>query len=363
LYLTIIFKLRRARVLVERQSDGVWIQKIRELVDDACEQFEELQENVKSVKLKFKMPKPCESPFGLAFVDGGQNFVVLTGGSIYFVRAAGAYFKSPDKPNWVSQVDTGFTSLTRNVDKFVAIERDILEIQTAIELLENKPEIVVLDNSLSSYAGISVPHSLIYRFRDPRPDTSPEFQYFARFVTFMKRFDLLIKECLSSKILLVGAAKDSRSRGYAKELGLGENVMDVTAVSLLANGQTGFTPIHDSKYNRIGRIEDYFEKHKILREDRDKIMTSFCILTPNANPFKIDFLRLQKDRFEEIQSRIVSLHDGAGYLLPSHIVHNHAAIPSELSGGLERLVLKKTAEQNMKTAEHILGAQRRSRFG
>jgi len=318
---------------------------------------------VKDVRLEFKMPKAWESSFGLAFVDGGSTYVDFTGGSIYFVRAAGAFFKSPDKPIWESEVSTGFTTLSRNVDRFVGIERDILEIQTAINLLQYKPDIVVLDNSLASYAGMGIPHSILHRFKDPRPDNSPEFKYFTRFVTLMKRFDLLIKECLLNDILLVGAAKDPRSRGYAKKLQLGDSVMDVAAVSLIADGRTGFTPEFESQYIRVDRIEEYFKKKGILVEGRGDIVASFCILAPRANPFKVDYLKLQRDRMDEIQRRIVSLHDGSGYLLPSHIVHDHAAIPTILAEGLEYLVLKRTAERDMKTARTILGAQRRSRFG
>ncbi len=349
--------------LAEEGLADKWIDKISQLVLDACDQFDELQRNVKNVRLQFKMPAKHHSSFSFAFVDGGSGYVDLAGGSIYFIRAAGAFFKNPDKPIWESDVGAGFTILSRNVDRFVGIERDILEIQTAIELLQYKPDMIVMDNSLASYAGMGVPYSILHRFQDPRPDGSPEFQYFNRFVTLMKRFDALITECLLNDILLVGITKDPRSRGYAKNLQLGNSVMDITAVSLIADGQVGFTPEFDSQYIRIDRIEEYLKKHKILTDNRGDFMTCFCILSPKANPFKIDYLKSQKNQAREIREMIVSLHDGSGYLLPSHIVHDHATISSELAEGLTQLVLKRTAERNMRTAETILRAQRRSRFG
>jgi len=347
------------------ESEGdYWLKTLKALARDSVLRFEALQREVRDIQIEFDPLTPGEVGVPFVFVDGGSTLVDLLGGSMYFVRAAGACFHSPAAPIWRVSTDAGLTTLPRDADRYVSIARDTLEIHSALGLLDHDPGFVVLDNSLASYATTGIPYSVIEYFTPKGTcDSTPEFEYFEAFVAFMRTFDSLIRECMKRDIILVGAAKDPRSRSLAGELGVSAGLMDRTIVALAANGKTGFTKPMAASYLKVPRVTDYFDRNGILTDGRGDFQTLYGILAPRAPVFRIDYLSAQKNKLREIKQFVTSLHDGRGYMLPSHIVHDRARIPGELSEPLFRMVKAEVAKEDMATAETVFGDLRRARFG
>ena len=347
----------------ELEDEEHWLEQVRGFVDNILQEAAERQEQLSQLSLELTPVNPLQRKVSSVWVDGGSTFLDVNGGSVYLVRAAAGYFRPNQPVVWYVLTSSGFTTLPRQVDRFVSIQRDILEIECAMELLGHNPDFVVLDNSLASYATQGVPHSILEYFTFPTADDSPEHEYFDAFVRFMRRFDVLIQQCQIRDIPLIGAAKDPRSRIFARSLGLTSGMNDSSAIAMLAGSRTGFTNVLEAKYLEIPRVKQYFEQQSILTEGRGEFLTTFGILKPNARIFRLDFLRSQQDMRETIQRFIVSMHDGNGYVLPSHVVHNKATIPDKLSDSLLHLIMSKIAKENMSVARAVFGSQRRSRFG
>ncbi|MFW9890487.1 MAG: DNA double-strand break repair nuclease NurA, partial [Candidatus Thorarchaeota archaeon] len=322
----------------EPDLDEHWLGRIRSFVGDALEEYEAQQGKLKGITLELEQSKPLDEPVTSAWVDGGSAHFDLSGGSLYIVRAAAGVFR-PDAPiEWFSKTNVGFTTLPRDVDRFVGIQRDTLEIECILEALSGRPEFAVLDNGLASYATMGVPHSTLRYFTSAAPDDSPEYEYFEAFVKFMRRFDVLIQQCQVLNTGLIGATKDPRSRAYARSLGLGHRMIDASAIAMLARGQTGFTKPLKATYLEVPRVKNYLHDHSILTNGRGEFMRMFTILKPNSRVFRLDYLATQRKMMNRIRGFALSMHDGNGYLMPSHVVHNKAAIPLQLSDSLLTLV-------------------------
>ncbi len=347
-------------------NDGLephWIEHIREFSDKILHEMRRFKDQIKGIDIELSESTALDSDTKSLWVDGGSAFTDLIGGSLYVVKAAAGLFE-PDQPvKWYEKTDVGFTSLPRNVDRLVGLKRNILEIECILELLNHKPDFVILDNGLASYATMGVPHSTLQYFSKPVPDDSPQYEYFQSFMQFMKRYDILIQQCQVLDIPLIGAAKDPRSRVLSRKFNLGKRFTDTTLVSLLAGERVGFTSPIDASYLEIPRVKQYLLENDILTEGRGKFRTMYGILKPRAPVFRLDYLEDQEKHLESIRRFMVSMHDGNGYLLPSHIVHNKATIPKKLANSLEHLIVSSIAKKDMPSAQFIFGSQRRSRFG
>ncbi len=347
----------------DEEVDEHWLTKVRNFSENVIHEMRDTQNQLRGVDLELDFPPPSDDKITSAWVDGGSAYLDLVGGSLYVIRAAAGLFRPNESIKWYERMDAGFTSLPRNVDRFVGIERDILEIECILELLNNNPEFAVLDNGLASYATQGVPHSSLYYFTHPQPDDSPHYEYFRSYMRFLQRFDILIQQCQTLEVPLIGAAKDPRSRLLSREYNFPRKLNDSATLALYAGGRTGFTPVMDAKYLEIPRVKQFLESKSILIDGRADFQTMFGIMKPHGRVFRLDTLRSQENRLDEVKGFAVSMHDGNGYLLPSHIVHNRAMIPDALSESLARLIMSSIAKEDMNTAKFVFGAQRRSMFG
>lgn len=347
----------------EEQVTDHWLQQIRKFSQNALEKMRESQQQLDDVDLEVKQVEPRSDDVPSAWVDGGSGFMNLVGGSLYVVRAAAALFQPGEPPKWHESMDTGFTTLSRNVDRLVGLKRDTLEIECILELLDDNPRFAVLDNGLASYATMGVPYSIMRYFREPEPDKNPNYEFFKAYHDFMRRFDTLIRECQTLDIKLIGAAKDTRTRLLSKQLGIETDFNDSSTIAMLAGDRTGFTPPVEARYLEVPRVKAHLQSESILTDGRGDFLTMFGILKPHGRVFRLDYLKSQEDYTEEIQRFITSMHDGNGYLLPSHIVHNKALIPKSLQESLMELMISSIAKEDMRAARFVFNEQRRARFG
>jgi len=347
----------------EEQVTEHWLQQIRKFSQDALEKMRESQQQLEDIDLEITEVEPRPDGVPSAWVDGGSGFLNLVGGSLYVVRAAAAIFRPNESPQWYENMDAGFTTLSRNVDRFVGLKRDALEMECILELLSDKPDFAVLDNGLASYATMGVPYSIMRYFSEPEPEKNPNYEFFKAYSDFMKRFDTLIRECQTLDVQLIGAAKDTRTRLLSKRLGIETDFNDSSTIAMLAGNRTGFTPPVEARYLEVSRVKHYLQSESILTDGRGDFLTMFGILKPRSRVFRLDYLKGQEEYTEEIQRFITSMHDGNGYLLPSHIVHNKARIPKSLSDSLVELMISSIAKEDMQAARFVFSEQRRARFG
>ncbi|MBD3404667.1 MAG: hypothetical protein GF411_00860 [Candidatus Lokiarchaeota archaeon] len=348
---------------IEDKSEH-WLSTLRNFSSVILEEIRSKGDKLQSIKFSLSDSSPLDKDVTSLWVDGGNAHFDFVGGSWFIVKAAAGFFSSGEKIKWHEKTSTGFTTLPRNIDRFVGIHRDILEVECVLELIEKKPDFIVLDNSLTTYANMGVPHSLLKFFESGEPiEESSEYDFFRAFIDFKKRFNALIQQCKILDIPLIGAAKDPKSRLLARKWGLGKNFIDSSAISLLAKGNTGFTEAMEAKYLRISRVEKYLEKRSLLTGDRGRFQSIFGILQPYSRVFRVDFPEFQQSKLYDIRKFLVAMHDGNGYLLPSHVVHNRATIPDRLSDGLSQLVMSSVAKEDMEIATFLFGPQRRSKFG
>jgi hypothetical protein len=345
------------------EDNSLWLKQVREFVDDAVQQIDRYKDRLQGKILELDACEQLEESTVSAWVDGGSIHFNLVGGSLYIVRAAGALFRKEKSPIWFENMKVGFTTLPRDVDRFVGIQRNILELECILELLSNKPEFAILDNGLASYATMGVPYSVLRFFSGSDTDDSPECEYFHAFLKFMKRFDLLIQECQLQDILLIGAAKDPRSRVFVRDQNLGSTLIDSSTIGMLAGNLTGFTKPIDAPYLEVERVKHYLESISVLVDGRSEFMTTYGILKPRARVFRLDFLKNQSTKVDRIKRFATTMHDNNGYLMPSHIVHNKATIHLELAEALSALVVSEVAKKDFDAARFVFGTQRRSRFG
>ncbi|TXT55424.1 MAG: hypothetical protein BAJATHORv1_40337 [Candidatus Thorarchaeota archaeon] len=347
----------------ENESEH-WLSILRNFSNVILGEIRSKGEKLREINLSISDSIPLDKEVTSIWVDGGNANFDCVGGSWFIVKAAAGYFSSGEKIKWHEKTRTGFTTLPRNIDRFVGIHRDILEIECVLELIENEPDFIVLDNSLTTYANMGVPHSLLKFFESGEPmEESSEYDFFRSFVDFKKRFNALIQQCKILDIPLIGAAKDPKSRLLARKWNLGKNFIDSSAISMLAKGKTGFTEAMEAKYLRIPRVEKYLEKRSLLTGERGRFQSIFGILQPNGRVFRVDFPEFQKSKLQDIRKFLVAMHDGNGYLIPSHIVHNRATMPDRLSDGLSKLVMSSVAKEDMEIAKFLFSKQRRSKFG
>jgi hypothetical protein len=344
-------------------SDEHWLSRLRDFVNKAVKETKGHQTSLDGHRITLEEFEPLETIPQSVWVDGGSGYIDLVGGSVYVVRAAAGLFTPEEEIVWEQDMRVGFTTLARNVDRLVGIQRDILEIETAIKLLHKGAEFAVLDNSLASYASMHVPYSILRYFTTDQADESPEYEYFHAYIKFKRRFDLLIKECLKQDVKLAGAAKDPKSRSFGRQLRLPPRFNDSTTIGLLAGDKVGFTKPLQTKYLEVERVKQFLEAMSVLIDGRGNFCSSFGILKSRARVFRLDYLDGQKENEELLKRFITSMHDGNGYLMPSHVVHKKATVTKKLMDSLSTLILTRIAKQDMAAATHVFGTQRRSRFG
>ena len=347
----------------ELEPEEHWLSRLRSFADKAVAEVAVHQQSLQGHTLGLEEFEPLDKIPASVWVDGGSGFIDLVGGSVYIVKAAAGLFVPEEPIVWQTDMRAGFTTLARNVDRYVGIQRDILEVETALELVHREAEYVVVDNSLASYATMGVPYGILRHFMMDRADESPEYEYFQAFVKFKKRFDLLIRECQNQGVMLAGAAKDPKSRTYVRELGLPPKFNDSSTIAMLVGGNVGFTKPLKTHYLVVERVKKFLEAMSILVDGRGNFFTTFGVLKPRARVFRLDYLDGQKDGAEMLKRFIISVHDGNGYMLPSHVVHKKATVTQELMDSLSKLIMTRIAKQNMLAATHVFGTQRRSRFG
>lgn len=324
---------QKKRKLADKLRSGSLLSEIAEARKEVAESGTSVIKSVTPDSLKDK---------AIAGVDGGLQSRQLQGVDIILTRAVGALFEFnngslhhcsylPEK-NPQPRADLGYRPLRRSE---LSVKRSLLrlksEISVAISILDEKPDLLLLDGSL-------FPQS-----RD-RPQSGSEIEtLYQKVIELYERF---YRKAGEKEVLVAGAVEDSRSSRFVKLLKeesdidqkLIDHYRDTDFLStLLRQGERTFAINYTQEQNQ----------HPVLRQlDYTGDMYSFY-LKPVANdqPLRIDF-RAQKPR--QLVDKLASL------ILPLSTFNANYAIPSVIIEADQRA---KIGEKDLESYEKMLKAR------
>ncbi|MEX2720166.1 MAG: DNA double-strand break repair nuclease NurA [Candidatus Wukongarchaeota archaeon] len=308
------------------------ISKGEEIAEEVIKQMKKAKEIVQEIKGN-ELPSSNKdfslNELEVGAVDGGMGKVELTATTIILIKSFGGIFNQNSTPKWIKRAHIEAITLSRNIDNYVRLLREILEIETAIELAKKNIDYLLLDGSLATLAERGIPWAFLAPLqRKGEIDlTENKKKFIIPYKRFIKSLDRLFKTCESRNTLLIGVSKDSRAK-YLKINDEIPSFTDSALVSLALKDKTGFIGPIKVSIKRDPGITDLLRNEKVLL-NRDKFFTFYVKLKPHAKPFRFDLLPNSEQRTEDALKLFLALEDGHGFILPPHFVHNQATVSQE----------------------------------
>ncbi|MHA1144556.1 MAG: DNA double-strand break repair nuclease NurA [Candidatus Helarchaeota archaeon] len=338
------------------------MEKAKKEAKKIIENYTKFLENVKNMKFEYN-PIECEEKFRkIAALDGGEGLENLFASSIIVTRAGGAVFEPSKRIQPVKLYDMFISSLTADVDKFSNLLRDIAEFKLADQLLDYKPEILIMDGSLVGYYNRGLPLQVLGYLNVPT-DEKPILEYIEQYKNYAKLFDKILKRCRKENIIIMGVSKDSRVRYLVNKYKLDKTLTDYGLIQLKMK-KSGYTPPIQATPRKMGMIrrdaiQEFFLKEGLFEEDLAEFQISYFKLKDRTRPVRVDFPTWQEDRFDEIVSVMKTYHDDQGFLLTAHLVHNWAVMNDEIKTNVINVIKSEILESDPMIYEAIFSDQRR----
>lgn len=331
----------------------------------ARKSLKDIVKTIKSLDVNF-YPLPKEGKARrIAALDGGGYSEDFIGITVMPARAAGAIFEQGKDPIWFEENDVEILTMEDDSRNYGALFRDLLEVKVALQLMEQKPEILFLDGSITNFAYKGIPHSLKYSLDDT--SKIEEGSYIDKFLSLYQEFIQsaykLITKCIEKEVILVGVSKDSRADILGKHLFAQRKKLpfnDVTLVNVIANGRAGFTkpieftPTISDLRKKIWKASEVFQEKKI-----QSFYLSYFILKEGGLPIRIDSLIPQKEFLKDIQKALVTYHDGSGFITPAYITHNRAHMKQDLGQRIINYIAEEVFEESPEIYRSFFTKRRR----
>ncbi|NHJ46236.1 MAG: DNA double-strand break repair nuclease NurA [Asgard group archaeon] len=335
-------------------------------IDAAQNKFKKLLKEIKDVDLPFFDLPSGIKPKRIAALDGGGFSKDLVGVTIVPSKAAGAIFEQGKDPVWFEKSDIEILTIEEDPKNFGALLRDLLEVEVAQELANEKPDILFLDGSITNFAYKGFPQNLRYYLEvEKEIDMSfPGYRFYELFLKFIRSAYKLITYCIENDVLLIGVSKDSRANILVKHFFKGKKptpaLSDTTFVQIKTKGKTGFTkPIEFTPDIREVRKNIWRSAEVFQEEQLRSFYLSYFILNEGSQPIRIDSLLPQRNRLKEIHEALVTYHDGYGFITPAYLTHKRAHMDSDFGNRLINLVIEKVFEDSPEIYRAFLASQRR----
>lgn len=332
----------------------------------AKKQLAEFVEKVKEKDFPFHQLPTDTNPRKIAALDGGGYSRDLIGITIMPARAAGAVFEKDKEPIWFEENDVEILTLEEDPKNYGALFRDHLEVKIALKLLDEEPEILFLDGSITGFAYKGIPQSIRYSLMDEKEidEGSVGFKFYNLFMEYIQASYKLITQCIEKDILLVGVSKDSRANILMKEI-FGKvkdipPISDTSLVNVISNGKTGFTkPIPFSPQIRDLRKKIWKAAQVFQEEELQSFYLTYLVLKERAQPIRVDTLLPQQKRLKEVINSMVTYHDGNGFFLPAYITHKHAHMTTDLGERIINYVSEEIFEEDPELFQSFFWPKRR----
>jgi len=343
--------------LVENEFD--FIIKAREEARKIVENYKAYLDEAIHVEIPFLELKGVKSIRRVAALDGGERLKNLVASSVVIVRGGGGIFEKDEKIRKKILHDIFITSMIQDVERFTKLFRDILEFKIALNLLEESPEILVMDGSLVGYVTHGLPNEVAGHLEDKAISEKPIQEYVEKYKEYLKLYDKLLKTCKKKEILLIGASKDSRVHYLINRYKLNPVLTDYALLKLKMKKPSVTEPMIAIYKWQNETIHDFALKNNYLANDLASFRICYFKLKHNSIPIRVDFPEWQRGRFQEIMEFMETYHDEKGFLMTAHLVHNWAVMKETIVNSTVNAIREEVLKLDPSIYDAIFTPQRR----
>ncbi|MHA1279073.1 MAG: DNA double-strand break repair nuclease NurA [Candidatus Helarchaeota archaeon] len=341
------------------ENEFDFILKAREEARKVVENYKKYLDEAKEIDISFIDLKAKKAPRKIAALDGGERLKTLVASSVIVVRAGGGIFEQDKKIRKKIMHDLYITSMIQDVERFSNLIRDILEFKISLKLLEEEPEVLIMDGSLVGYFTKGLPNRVTGNLNKKSLEPGPINEYVEAYKLYMKTYDKLLKSCRKRKVLLLGVSKDSRVHYIVNKYGLNPILTDYSLLKVKMRRPCATNPfIVDIKWQNE-TVMEYLREKNYLQSDLASFYISYFKLKPGTLPIRVDFPEWQKDRFDEIMAVMETYHDQKGFLMTAHLVHNWAVMRESIVTGTVNAIKEEVLKIDPVIYDAIFTPQRR----
>ncbi|MHA1831289.1 MAG: hypothetical protein ACTSWR_07155, partial [Candidatus Helarchaeota archaeon] len=106
-------------------------------------------------------------------------------------------------------------------------------------------------------------------------------------------------------------------------------------------------------------VAKFLENNKICEADLTDFKLIYVKLEKFSDPIRVDFTSWQESRLDEIISFLETYHDGNGFILTAHLVHNWAVLKDAIKINIIDMIKKEILESDVDIYNSIFTPQRR----
>lgn len=341
---------------VENEFD--FILKAREEARKIVEYYKAYLDDAMNVEIPFMELKGVKKIRKIAALDGGERLKNLVASSVIIVRGGGGVFEKNEKIIKRVMHDIFITSRIQDLERFSNLIRDILEFKIALILLEDDPEVLVMDGSLVGYVTHGLPNEVAGHLTKPSSE-KPIQEYVEKYVEYLTLYNKLLKTCKEKKVLLLGVSKDSRAQYLVDEFHLNRVLTDYALLKLKMKKPCVTEPIVAGYKLQNETIQDFALKNDYLAEDLASFYICYFKLKHNSIPIRVDFPVWNHGRFQEIMQFMETYHDEKGFLMTAHLVHNWAVMKETIVNSAVNAIREEVLKLDPYIYDAIFVPQRR----
>ena len=341
------------------ESEFDFIIKARQEARKVVDYYKTYLEDAGKVDIPFIELESKKELRKIAALDGGERKKSLIASSVIVVRAGGGIFEKDKKIRKKVMHDIFITSIYQDIDRFANLIRDILEFRISLELLEEDPEVLIMDGSLVGYVTRGVPNNVIGHLHDRTIRQKAIQEYVEAYKEYLRLFDRLLKTCYKKKILLMGVSKDSHVHYLINEYHLNTAITDYALLQLKMRRPCATEPMEVMYSFHSQPIQEFVDEKNYLQPDIASFYISYFKLKKNSIPIRVDFPKWQRGRFKEVMSIMETYHDQKGFLLTAHLVHNWAVMKESILTSAVNAIREEVLKLEPSIYNAIFAPQRR----
>lgn len=341
------------------ENEFDFIIKARKQARKLVENYQIYIENAKKINVPFIELENNIKYRKIAALDGGERLKNLIASSIIVVRGGGGIFEKDRKIKKYVMHDLFVTAMIRDLERFSHLIRDIVEFKISLKLLEEEPEVLIMDGSLVGYITRGLPNEVVGRLNDKKITHKPTQEYVNKYKQYLRLYDKILKTCKKKDIILLGVSKDSRVRYLIKKYNLDSALTDYSLLKLKML-KPGVTKPIEAEYKYIRRtISDFIATHNLLEDNLSSFKVCYFKLKKNSIPIRVDFPIWQSNRFKDIMSIMETYHDNKGFILTAHLVHNWAVMREYIVNSSVNAIKEEILKLDPAVYDSIFSPQRR----
>ncbi len=341
------------------ENEFDFIIKARQEARKVVEYYKDYLDDAKNVEIPFQELTGIKKPRKIAALDGGERIKKLIASSIIVVRGGGGIFEKDKKIRKKNMHDIFITSMTQDIERFMHLLRDIVEFKISLRLLEEEPEVLIMDGSLVGYATRGLPHNVIGHLNDRTIKQKSIQEYVEAYKTYLRLYNKLLETCRKKKILLLGASKDSRIRYLVDKYHLDPVLTDYALLKLKMRKPSVTDPFIVKYKWQTEALVDFITENNYLQNGLASFYICYFKLKYNSLPIRVDFPEWQRGRFREIMSVMETYHDQKGFLMTAHLVHNWAVMKESILTSTVNAIKEEVLKLAPSVYDAIFSPQRR----